>query len=209
MAIDYYSQIKDWMLPMIKDGPNVIMDLGCASGVLGERLIEVGKAKTMYGVEMFESAAQKAAKTYVKVHVGDAEAMKFDYDTIFDYVTCGDILEHLKDPYTMVSNIYKWLKPGGEIFVCLPNVRNYHVLIDLIFRGKWEYVSAGIMDRTHLRFFTRSSLQTLVRGGGFEVCHHHMLVEGPKKTFFNKLTFGAFDEFLAAQTFCRGRKPLK
>ena len=146
------------------------------------------------------------ATAYKKVHVGDLEEMRLDYHESFDYVICGDILEHLKDPYRVVRQLVIWLKPGGSLFVCVPNVRHYHVLADLVFRGKWEYVSAGVMDRTHLRFFTASSCRQMLSDAGLEVYHEQMIIEGPKKTFFNRATCGLFSEFLGAQTFCCGRK---
>lgn len=128
------------------------LDMGCASGRMGEKLLETGKAIEMVGLECFEGAAAEAAKTY-KVHVGDVK-MVFNYESCFDYVICGDILEHLKDPYDIVRQVFRWLKPGGSILVCVPNVRNFRVLNDLVFHGKWEYLSAGILDKTHMRFFT-------------------------------------------------------
>jgi 2-polyprenyl-3-methyl-5-hydroxy-6-metoxy-1,4-benzoquinol methylase len=202
----YYVRFKWWMLPLIKDGPNSVMDLGCAAGVMGRKLLEAGKAREVFGVEIFEPVAAEAATIYKKVHVGDIEEMQLDYKACFDYIICGDILEHLKDPYKIARLLATWLKPGGSLFVCVPNVRNYHVLGDLLLHGKWEYVSAGIMDRTHLRFFTASSCRQLLLDAGLEVYHHQMIVSGPKKLFFNRVTFGLFEEFLGEQTFCCGRK---
>jgi len=202
----YYVRFKWWMLPLINDGPNIVMDLGCASGVMGRKLLETGKAKEAFGVEIFESAAAEAATIYKKVHVGDIEEMQLDYNGAFDYIICGDILEHLRDPYKIVRLLSIWLKPGGSLFVCVPNVRNYRVLRSLVVHGKWEYVSAGIMDRTHLRFFTASSCKQMLVDAGFEVYHQEMIFSGPKKTFFNRATFGLFKEFLGEQTFCCGRK---
>jgi 2-polyprenyl-3-methyl-5-hydroxy-6-metoxy-1,4-benzoquinol methylase len=203
----YYVRLKWWMLPLIKDGPNIVMDMGCASGVMGRKLLDTGKAKEVYGVEIFESAAAEAATIYKKVHVGDIEEMDLDYKGVFDYIICGDILEHLRDPYKIVRLLSTWLKPGGSLFVCVPNVRNYHVVRDLVLHGKWEYVSAGIMDRTHLRFFTASSCKQMMLDAGFDVYHDQMIVSGPKKTLFNRVTFRLFNEFLAEQTFCCGRTP--
>ncbi len=201
----YYVQLKSWMLPVINRGPNMVMDLGCASGVMGRKLLETGKAREVYGVEIFESAAAEAATIYKKVHVGDIEEMELDYQGCFDYIICGDILEHLKDPYKLVRLLGGWLKPGGSILVCVPNVRNYQVLRDLIFHGKWEYVSAGILDRTHLRFFTATSCRQMLLDAGFEVYHEQMVIYGPRKNFCNRVTLGLFKEFLALQTFCCGR----
>ncbi|HVM59665.1 MAG TPA: class I SAM-dependent methyltransferase [Verrucomicrobiae bacterium] len=205
----YYVRLKNWMLALIKDGPNVIMDLGCASGRLGERLREVGKAEKVYGVEVFAPAAKEAEKTYTTVHVGDLEDMELSYQDYFDYVICGDIVEHLRDPYRAMERIYSWLKPGGSILVCVPNVRNYAVLRDLIFRGEWEYVSAGILDQTHLRFFTSKSCRRMLERAGFEPYHQQMIVYGPKKNFVNHVTFGLFAEFLAQQVFWCARKPAR
>lgn len=203
----YYVRLKWWMLPLIKDGPNSVMDLGCASGVMGRKLLDVGKAGEVHGVEIFPEAAEESSRYYNEVHVGDIESMDLEYESKFDYVICGDILEHLKDPYSVVRRIHQWLKPGGSLFVCVPNVRNYNVVIDLILHGRWEYRDAGIMDRTHMRFFTRSSCSAMLSDAGFEVYHREMVIEGPKKNFANRLTLGLFEEFLGVQTFCCGRKP--
>lgn len=202
----YYRCVKRWMLPFIQDGPNAILDLGCAEGLLGGLLQERGKAAVVDGVEIFPPVAMEAAKRYRRVHVGDIEAMSLEYGEEFDYVICGDILEHLKDPYSMVTRIRGWLKPGGMLLVCLPNIRNYRVLADLILHGEWRYVSAGILDRTHLRFFTRKSCQRMLEEGGFEVTHQHMIITGPKKTACSKLALGLLDEFLAPQVFFCGKK---
>jgi 2-polyprenyl-3-methyl-5-hydroxy-6-metoxy-1,4-benzoquinol methylase len=203
---DYYNMFKWWMLPYIQDGPNAVLDLGCASGVMGRVLLEKGKAKEVVGAEIFPAAAAEAQKTYQKVYVGDVEEMDLAYENYFDYVICGDVLEHLKDPYKVLQRIFKWLKPGGKVLVCLPNVRHYHVVRNLVFRGKWDYVSAGVMDKTHLRFFTRDSCRNMIEQAGFIVCHEEMIIYGPKKGFCNNVTLGLFREFLASQMFCVGEK---
>jgi O-antigen biosynthesis protein len=203
---EYYTRDKAWMLPLIKEGPNRILDLGCASGRVGHHLLERGKAREMIGAEIFAPAAEEAAKLYNKVFVGDVEEMAFDYVDYFDYVICGDILEHLKNPYKVVLKISTMLKQGGSLLVCVPNVRNFRVLKSLIFRGQWEYVSSGILDRTHLRFFTRRSCRRMLEEAGLRVYHEEMIVYGPKKKLANHATLGLFREFLATQVFCCGRK---
>lgn len=203
---EYYTRDKAWMLPLIKEGPNRVLDLGCASGRVGQKLLETGRAKELIGAEIFASAAAEAAKIYNKVYVGDVEESELPYVDHFDYVICGDILEHLKDPYTVVRRISTMLKPGGSLLVCVPNVRNFRVLKNLIFRGQWEYVSSGILDRTHLRFFTRRSCRRMLEEAGLRVYHEEMIVYGPRKKLVNRATLGLFREFLATQVFCCGRK---
>jgi 2-polyprenyl-3-methyl-5-hydroxy-6-metoxy-1,4-benzoquinol methylase len=204
----YYNRINFGMLALVKEGPNIIMDLGCASGRLGERLREAGKAEKIYGVEIFAAAAAEAQKTHTAVHVGDIEDLELNYDNYFDYVLCGDILEHLRDPYKAVDRIYGWLKPGGSILACVPNVRSYRVWKKLLLNGEWEYVSAGIMDKTHLRFFTRRSCRRMLEAAGFEVYHEKLFVYGSKKNLLSFLTFGLLKEFLAEQLLCCGLKPI-
>jgi 2-polyprenyl-3-methyl-5-hydroxy-6-metoxy-1,4-benzoquinol methylase len=207
---NYYRHIKRWMIPFFKDGPNSVLDLGCAAGLLGACLLESGKAAVVDGVEIFAPVAQEAAKRYRRVHVGDVEGMALDYRAEFDYVVCGDILEHLKDPYAMMHRIHDWLKPGGSLLVCLPNVRSYRVLKEVIFCGEWKYVSSGILDRTHLRFFTRRSCQRMFEEAEFRVTHEQIIIDGPRKQLLNRITFGWLDEFLASQIFvCGIKEPAK
>jgi 2-polyprenyl-3-methyl-5-hydroxy-6-metoxy-1,4-benzoquinol methylase len=85
----------------------------------------------------------------------------------YDLVLCLDVLEHLVDPWAVVQELYAILRPGGSIIISLPNVRNYCVVLPLLFNGTWRYQKDGIMDRTHLRFFSRESAENLLTKNGF------------------------------------------
>jgi SAM-dependent methyltransferase len=87
----------------------------------------------------------------------------------FDVAVCGDILEHLKEPRRVIDQIYQWLKPGGLIVCSVPNVRYWRVWQDVIFRGEWKYTTEGIMDQTHLRFFTRRSFRRMLTDASFVI----------------------------------------
>ena len=107
-------------------------------------------------------------------------------------------MEYLKD----------FLKPGGVIIISVPNVRNLKVLIPLLLDGRWDYVSSGILDKTHLRFFTKITSIELLLHAGFEVdliTSHSVFTKGTKTWFFNKLTFNVFRDFFATQYLLRGR----
>jgi SAM-dependent methyltransferase len=199
-ASAYYSQNKDFLLDLIPDGPNVVLDLGCGAGGVGKALLDRGKASELIGVEIFESAARNARKVYKRVHVGDIEEMELLYQNYFDVVVCGDILEHLKDPSKVLVRVRSWLKNEGRIVCSVPNVRYWRVLRDLMLRGRWDYAAEGIMDNTHLRFFTTRSFKKLLRESGFEVeCQRMRIAPGPKQKAANRLTFGLFEEFLGFQ----------
>ena len=83
---------------------------------------------------------------------------------------------------------------------------NWKISFELILKGDWEYESQGIMDQTHLRFFTVRSFKRLLAQAGFLVEREDMRIIGPKQEMFNKITFGLFREFLGYQMMFCGRK---
>lgn len=207
-SCQYYTQEKAFLYHLIPDGPNAILDLGCAAGRLGRKLLELKKASTVHGVEIFPEAAEEAAASYVKVHVGDIEEMELPYNQDFDVVICGDILEHLKEPRKVVARIRNWLKPGGHLICCVPNVRYWRVCRDLVCKGRWDYAGEGIMDATHLRFFTRQSLRKMLSEASFKVEYEGFnLAGGRKHELLNTVTMGALKDFLGYQIIMSARKP--
>jgi O-antigen biosynthesis protein len=202
----YYNRDRPSLVALVEPGPNVVLDLGCGAGAVGRRLRETDKAAEVIGVELFDLAAQEAARHYTRVHAGDIEEMSLPYAKRFDYVLCGDILEHLKDPYSVVHKIHGWLKDDGRFICSLPNVRYWRVMAELIFRGAWDYCDAGIMDRTHLRFFTRRSCCKMLKDADFEVERWHMLLGGRRYSLLNAVTFGIFKEFLGPQIVVLAKK---
>lgn len=195
----YYNRQKNVLCSFVSIGENTIFDLGCGSGTVGRNLLKAGKAKEVIGIEIFPKAAREAGKYYTKVYTGNVEEMDFDYNKYFDYVVCGDILEHLVDPWAMLKKIHRWMKDDGKIIISIPNIRYFRIIRDLFFFGKWEYKNAGILDRTHLRFFTRSSFYSSLKDTDYSVITYQAVIHGNKKKIFNKLTLGSFAELLASQ----------
>jgi len=202
----YYSQSRSDICGQISLGPNRVLDLGCGAGAVGRTLYELKKASEVTGVEIYPPAAAEALKSYAEVHQGDLESLELNYSGYFDYVLCGDILEHLKDPIAQICRIHRWLKPGGRVVCSLPNVRYWQVIFNLVFLGRWTYEDAGIMDRTHLRFYTRRSAEQLFIRQGFQIEHCALSNIGAKRRILNRLTFGVFVEFLGKQVLLVARK---
>jgi SAM-dependent methyltransferase len=116
----------------------------------------------------------------------------------------------LKEPDKVVKQIYRWLKPGGLIVCCVPNIRYWRISRNLIFKGDWEYVSEGIMDQTHLRFFTAKSFKRMLTSASFVVEREDIRIAvGPKQRICNQWTFGIFKEFLGPQILTTARKETK
>lgn len=202
----YYNQGRPSIVSKVKEGPNRILDLGCGSGAVGRRLLDQGRASEIVGVEIFPSASKEASQFYTQVHVGDIEEMELPYGGEFDYVLCGDILEHLKDPYSVVNRITGWLKEGGTFICSLPNVRHWSVLKSLVFSGRWDYVDAGIMDKTHLRFFTRRTCLRMIEEAGLKIEFWHMLITGRRYRLINTFSLGLLREFIGPQVVVVARK---
>jgi SAM-dependent methyltransferase len=86
----------------------------------------------------------------------------------FDAIVCGDILEHLRDPGSLLRRAATWLRPDGCIVASIPNVR-HHSVVRALLQGNWTYESAGLLDRDHVRFFTRREIEKLFYRAGFEI----------------------------------------
>src|SRR5204863_1150032 len=87
---------------------------------------------------------------------------------VVDCLVCGDVLEHMADPWGVLARLSRWVRDGGQVLACIPNVQHYSVLVDLL-RGRWEYREEGLLDRTHLRFFTFAGVQDLFTRAGLHV----------------------------------------
>ena len=203
---EYYNQPRPSILSHVRPGPNRILDLGCGSGALGRNLLAAGKAAEVVGVELFDAAAQVASTHYAKTYVGDIEGMDLPYELAFDYVICGDILEHLREPEAVVTKAHRWLKDEGRFICSVPNVRYWRVAYELALKGAWDYGDAGILDKTHLRFFTRASCLRMLSGAGFVVTSSQMLIYGRRYRLLNRLTLTALEDLCGTQLLLVARK---
>ncbi|MDP3938316.1 MAG: class I SAM-dependent methyltransferase [Deltaproteobacteria bacterium] len=146
-----------------------VLDVGCASGYFARRLIDE-KGCRVVGIEMDPGAAARARETCERVHVGSLEDRAFldGVDETADVVFFGDVLEHLADARPVLERARGWLAPGGAAICSIPNVAYWKIRLEL-FRGRFEYQDVGILDRTHLRFFTRASFERVLGESGYRV----------------------------------------
>lgn len=164
----YYKNDRQDIQSVVNPDSRVILDVGCGAGVLGSALKEKANAE-VWGIEFNEKAAIEAQLKLDNVIPGKAEDAIADLpDNYFDTIIFADVLEHLVDPYSVIEDIKKKLAPGGEIVVSIPNVRHWSVVKQLL-EGNWKYEKWGIMDSTHLRFFTKQSITEMFEGAGFKI----------------------------------------
>ena len=176
--------------------------MGCAAGAMGKAIRERNIPAILIGIELSKEAAKCAVPYYDRIHEGDVEKMELSYSNYFDIIICADILEHLHDPWAMLTRIKSMLKSDGLFMCSIPNIRYWRIIRDLVFLGSWKYVKEGILDNTHLRFFTRKSFSNDLKQAGFEIKHCSISITAShdsKQKLLDKITLQKFSEFLGSQ----------
>jgi 2-polyprenyl-3-methyl-5-hydroxy-6-metoxy-1,4-benzoquinol methylase len=142
------------------------LDVGAAHGYLAASLRARGFHVT--AIEGNPDLAREAANHCEEVIVADLDGPLPDLRSRFDVILYGDVLEHLKDPKAVLMSINQNLKPDGIVIISLPNIANLYIRLQLLM-GKFDYQDRGILDRTHLHFFTRKTFCELLDEAGLEV----------------------------------------
>lgn len=142
-----------------------LLDLGAAGGHLGRAV--KGRCSYLAGVEPDPTLPRSAREGYDDWREIDA-LHAGEWEKPFDVVVCADVLEHLASPEAMLARIHEWLHEDGVLLVSLPNVANVSIRAALLI-GRFRYTDRGILDRSHLSFYTRSSALHLLEGSGFRV----------------------------------------
>lgn len=166
----YYDGVNQLVLWRLRGENLRILDVGCANGRLLELVREQGRLAKGYGIEGHPEAAAAARNMLDRVWEGDVESIQPDLPPGgLDYIVFADVLEHLKLPAATVARLKPLLKTDGAMVVSLPNVNFAGVLWDLITHNEWRYQPSGLMDATHLRWFTRRSITRLFAEHGLHV----------------------------------------
>lgn len=194
----YYLSARTDMQPYIPFGIKRSLDIGCATGVFSEMLKQIKGVQETWGIEMVEECAEIAKQKMDKVLTGEFDAVYTQLpDGYFDCIFFNDVLEHMSNPDTCLEKVRAKLAPNGFIIASIPNVRHIEVLRGLLFRKDWKYTDSGVLDRTHLRFFTKKSMQRMVENCGYEL----KMVKGINgvgkyslTSILNFLAFGQFDD---------------
>jgi 2-polyprenyl-3-methyl-5-hydroxy-6-metoxy-1,4-benzoquinol methylase len=165
----YYDYAREEMLKFVPKHARRVLEIGCANGRFSE-LIKRRQGAEVWGIESEAAAADEAGARLDKVMHGDVhELLGTVPSREFDCVVCNDVLEHLPDPGRVLDGIVRVLRDDGVVVASIPNMRYLPVLYELLFRKDWKYRAGGVLDRTHLRFFTRRSIRRLFEDAGFEM----------------------------------------
>ncbi len=201
---DYYALSRPEMLKYIPKDSKRILDVGCGQGLFG-KLLKEKFGSEVWGIEMDTDSAEISKTKLDKVMTGDVMHIVETLEPyLFDCIVFNDVLEHLSDPYILLQKVKKLLKPDGVVVCSLPNVRYIGNLKRLMIDKQWRYEDAGILDKTHLRFFTKKSIIDT-----FEALDYELIkIEGinPIKSalfpVLNALSFGSLSDTRYIQFAC-------
>ena len=140
-----------------------LLDVGAADGLLSRHL--TARGWTVTAIEADPALAAAGAAHCERMLVADLNRGVPALDGDFDVILCADVLEHLADPAAVLGALLRALATGGDVVVSVPNVAHLWVRL-LLLAGRFDYADRGILDRTHLRFFTARSLSALLAGAG-------------------------------------------
>lgn len=152
---------------------SVVLDVGCACGDFGV-LLKKEKNSTIFGLEYDKDSCKIATDTgvYQEVIQFDLETLTNDsfqnYNNKFDYIVCNDILEHLRDPEKTIKILKKFLKTSGVIIASIPNIAHASIKSNLLLND-FTYTPYGLLDETHVHFFTYKSIANMFASAGFSI----------------------------------------
>ncbi len=168
----YYDNIRDEMIKYLPKQSKTIIDIGCGNGAYAEVLKQRTKAE-VWGIEYMNREAVIASEKLDKVFSGRCEDYMDDLpNNYFDAIYFNDVLEHLVDPYMVLDKVKNKLTKQGVLISSIPNVRYHNTFMKLLINKDWKYEDYGVMDRTHLRFFTKKSIRRMYEELGYTIIQH-------------------------------------
>ncbi len=205
----YYAAARLELLRLLPSGGGLrLLELGAGDGATLRAAKEMGLASHTVGIDLAEP--EGGAPGVDRFIHGNFEALDLDLPAGgFDAVLCADVLEHLVDPWRAVARLADYLRPGGFFLSSIPNIRNHRALRAIVLQGDFRYAPAGLLDRSHLRFFCRRNVRELFEGAGLVVerMEETMGAYGLRHKALDRLTFGRLHDFFVFQFLTRARKP--
>jgi len=156
------------LMSWVKDGSHVL-EFGTATGYMTRYLSQV-KGCRVTGFEYSPEAAELAAAYCEQIIVGDIEdASLWDQlSSSYDAIMLGDVLEHLRDPASVMVRCHNLLSQNGRLIISVPNIAHWTIRWDLLW-GKFNYTETGLLDNTHVHFFTEQSFREMIKQTGYEI----------------------------------------
>jgi 2-polyprenyl-3-methyl-5-hydroxy-6-metoxy-1,4-benzoquinol methylase len=206
---NYYTSSRLEMLHYVPEQASRILDVGCGAGEFGN-VLKFRRQVEVWGIEHCQQAAVEAQTKLDRVLVGNIEDGTLPLpEGYFDCIVFNDVLEHLVNPWAVLTGIKVYMQPDAYVVASIPNVRYFDNIIKLLKHKQWEYGDEGILDKTHLRFFTIESIRDLFGVTGYSVISINGIRgrQFPWKfSLVNKIMKSTFDDMRYMQFSCVAKK---
>jgi 2-polyprenyl-3-methyl-5-hydroxy-6-metoxy-1,4-benzoquinol methylase len=186
----YVDFVNMGLFDVIAGSPGSVLELGCAGGAFGAALKLRYPGATVTGIEAGRAAAARAAMCLDRVICGRIEEVDFAAAGLrpgeFDTIVAGDILEHLTNPWDALVRLKPLLAHDGQVVASIPNVRNAILIAALAVNGRWQYREHGLLDVTHLRFFTLEEICRMFDETGYRYEYHRVNLAAPLAELYQR-----------------------
>ena len=201
----YFTNIRHDLINFAHPHPdNRILEVGAGGGDTLITIKKKGLAREVVGIELNKVEGSNQGDPSIDRFIfGNIESMEIDLpENYFDIILCGDVLEHLIDPWKTIEKLQRHLRKGGKLIASIPNIRHYRALYEIFVKGQFSYTEFGLFDKTHLRFFCKKDMMSIVstlqlKPDSIISIFKHL--PPSRINTINKLTFGLFEEFLTLQ----------
>lgn len=201
----YYGHIRKDIAGLLPARATRIVDVGCGAGATLRWLRTIYPEAHTIALEGNPALGDELSRNATETHIVDLNQEIPELGRP-DLILFLDVLEHLSDPMAVLKRFVAQLSEVGTVIVSLPNVAHLSVALPLLLKGEFTYRDAGILDRTHLRFFDLASSAELLSGAGLRVDRKLAQLHGRRDRLFDRLSLGAMRSRLASQLLLRGRR---
>lgn len=203
---DYFGHVRRDIAGLLPDRATRILDIGCGKGATLAWLKDRYPDAETVGIEGFADNEPILSKAVDRAIIADLDEPLPEVGR-FDLILALDVLEHLYDPDRVLKAVTDRLLPGGVVIVSVPNVAHWQISVPLLFRQQFDYVDAGMMDRTHIRWFTKKTALQMMDGAGLTVTRATASGYFERRDhLIDLLTLRRAEAFTAAQFLMRGER---
>jgi 2-polyprenyl-3-methyl-5-hydroxy-6-metoxy-1,4-benzoquinol methylase len=203
--MEYYHWVRREIEPLLPRNLSRVLEVGAGAGSTLKWIKALHPKSETTAVEINSSLLPELKRNVDIPFIGPIEETLPQLET-YDLILLLDVLEHLSDPTVTLRNLSKHLDKHGQIIVSVPNVAHLSVSIPLLLQRRFQYQDAGILDRTHLRFFVESTAIELLNSANFIVTAGLISgIQGPRSKLLNRLSFGTLRHHLAKQYIMLGQ----
>lgn len=204
----YYDVNRSDLVDLLPSINGSYLEIGCGSGSTLEYIKSKG-ASYVAGIDINKDAITTAKNRGLDfaevVNIEEAE-LPFSKE-FFDCIICADVIEHLYNPWNILKNLALYLKQGGYVLLSIPNIKHYTILKDLILNDDWRYTELGILDSSHIRFFTFKEINKLINYANLRIITvHSVKAESNKFKFINTLMLNRLNSFSTVQYYILATK---